>query len=515
LGAELNEEQAMNAEVQVKPEIHAGHRNPRVVIAGMSGLLAAIKLHEAGITDVTIFEKGATVGGTWRDNRYPGLSCDVPAHMYTYSFEPNPDYSHRYARGPEIFAYFERVAQKYNLMSNIKFNTELVRAAYTDGAWHLTTKNGEEAIADIVISASGVLHHPQYPDIEGLDTFAGPKFHTARWDQSVDLTGKRVGLLGTGSTSIQIVPQVQKVASKLTLFQRTPQWIYPLPDRVYNDKSKERLRRHRWIASWLRGFYSKLFEWTFAKAVIGNKGLLGFISWVCRYHLESKVKDPVLREKLRPNYQAACKRLIFANGFYEAIQEPNAELVTEPIVRVEPQGIRTSDGRLHELDVLVLATGFKAHNFMRPMEMIGENGVTLDQAWENGAQAYRSIAMPGFPNFFMLIGPNSPIGNYSLITISEMQMNYIMQLVELWRSGRADQIEPRSEATRRFNQAIKDSMGGTVWVSGCQSWYIDAHGNPAMWPWSFRRFAEEMAHPQLSEFEMRSVGAVPDAAKAA
>ena len=511
----------MNAEIQVAPELPAGIKHkPKVVIvgAGMSGLLAAIQMHEAGITDVTIYEKADNIGGTWRDNRYPGLSCDVPAHAYTYSFEPNPEWSHRYARGPEIFTYFERVAKKYNLYENIRFNTELVKATYVDAGWRLEAKNGDTVHADIVICASGVLHHIQYPNIDGLDSFAGDMFHTARWDADVDLTGKRVGLVGTGSTAVQITPQVQKIAEKLTLFQRTAQRIYPTPDRIYTEKHKERLRKRPWLASWLRGFYCKLFfDWFFAKAVIGHKPLLKFIAWVCRHNLESKVKDPVLREKLRPTYQAACKRLIFANGFYEALQQANAELVTEGIERVEPAGVRTTDGRLHELDVLVLATGFKPHNFMRPMEMIGENGLTIDEAWENGAQAHRSIALPGFPNFFMLIGPNSPIGNFSLITIAEAQMDYIMQLVNLWREGKATAIKPRDDAAARFNQAIKNAMGGTIWMSGCQSWYIDKHGNPAMWPWSIGQFRDDMKQPQLSEFELGepATGAVPDPAQAA
>jgi cation diffusion facilitator CzcD-associated flavoprotein CzcO len=495
----------MNAEAQfAAPPIAGARRNPRVIVigAGMSGLLAAIKLHEAGINDVVIYEKGDRVGGTWRDNHYPGLACDVPAHMYTYSFEPNPDYSHRYARGPEIYAYFERVARKYNLLADIRFNTELSSAEYRDGRWWVTSVQGGSDVADFLICATGVLHHPQYPVIPGLDSFAGKCFHTARWDDSVDLSGKRVGIIGTGSTAVQIVPQVRQQAAHLSLFQRTPQWIFPLPDRHYGAVQKERLRRHPWLASLLRGAFSKLFEWTFARAVIGNRLLLGFLAWGCRRHLETKVKDANLREKLRPDYQAACKRLIFGTGFYEALQTANTELVTEAIECVEAAGVRTRDGRLHELDVLVLATGFKAANFMRPMRLTGAGGLSIEQAWADSVHAYRSIGVPGFPNCFLLIGPNSPIGNYSLITISEIQMDYILQLVELWREGRAQAIAPRADASARFNAAIKAAMGGTVWVTGCKSWYLDAHGNPAMWPWTFERFRREMAQPALADFEL-------------
>jgi cation diffusion facilitator CzcD-associated flavoprotein CzcO len=314
---------------------------------------------------------------------------------------------------------------------------------------------------------------------------------------------------------VQITPQVQQVAARLTLFQRTPQWIHPLPDRTYGDATKRRLRNHPWLANLLRGVYSKAFEWTFARAVIGNKPLLKLIGWTCRRNLERKVTDPALREKLRPDYQAACKRLIFANGFYEAVQAPNVELVTDAIERIEPAGVRSVDGTLHELDVLILATGFKAHNFMRPMAMVGEHGQSLDDAWASGVHAHRSVAIPGFPNFFMLIGPNSPIGNYSLISIAELQMDYILQLVETWRERRGCAIAPREEATRRFNQAIRDAMPGTVWVTGCQSWYLDEHGNPAMWPWTFERFRADMATPTLGEYDIRPLAAsAPDAAAA-
>ena len=484
----------------------AKKRNPKVAIvgAGMSGILAAIKMQEAGINDITLFEKGEDIGGTWRDNRYPGLSCDVPAHLYTYSFAPNPDYSHRYARGPEIHAYFKRVAIEYGVYDKVKFNSQLDRSEYKNGQWSLWLSTGEKQTYDIVICASGVLHHPQYPEIDGLNDFQGRKFHTARWDESVELEGKKIAVIGNGSTSVQMFPTLQKKASQIRLFQRTPQWILPVFNKEYSEREKIRLRKNPWIGKLLRGFYSMLMNVTFAKPVIGNKFLQRAISWVCKQHLESKVKDFDLREKLRPSYKALCKRLIIANGFYEAIQEPNAELVTSGIKKIETNGVLTEDGSFHEADVLILATGFKPHHFMRPMEMIGLDGITIDEAWDKGAQAHRSIGIPGFPNFFMLIGPNSPIGNFSLITIAEHQMGYIMRLIDLWRSSTADSIVPKKNAAEKFNSDVKNAMNKTVWASGCQSWYIDKFGNPAMWPWSMERFRDEMKEPELTEFDIQT-----------
>ncbi len=483
-------------------------RTPEVVIvgAGMSGVLAAIELRKAGIDSFTIYEKASSVGGTWRDNTYPGLSCDVPAHMYTYSFETNPDYSHRFAMGPEIQQYFERVAEQYDVLSKIKFNQELVSAKYLNNRWQLRTKDGQEIVADIVVCASGVLHHPEYPEIEGLESFAGTQFHTARWDHTIDLSDKKVGIIGTGSTSVQVVPAIVDKVGHLSVFQRTPQWIMPLAQRTYSNRVKDRLRRNPKLARRLRNIYSWVFERTFAKAVIGAKLPQALVGLSCRHHLKSKVKNQKLRETLTPDYQPMCKRIIIGNGFYEAIQEPQTSLVTDSIERIEPGGVRTEDGTLHDLDVLILATGFKAHNFMRPMEMVGESGLTIEQAWENGAQAHRSIAIPGFPNFFMLIGPNSPIGNYSLISIAELQVNYILQLINLWRDQKCDEIEPKRVAADQYNEALKEAMGGTVWVTGCQSWYLDKNGNPAMWPWSYDRFRQDMAAPVLEEFELKRAG---------
>lgn len=464
----------------------------------MSGLLAGVKLHQAGIEDFTIFEKAEDVGGTWRENRYPGLSCDVPSHLYSYSFEPNPDWTHRYSYGPEIHAYFQRFADKYGLRTRIRFGTEIVEASWTPDGWRLQTADGETHTADFVISATGILHHPHYPEIEGLDSFEGDCFHTARWPDGLDLSGKRVGVIGTGSTSIQLIPRVQQVASSLSVFQRTAQWIFPVPNHRYSEAQQERLRRFPWLNRLVYAGYARLFR-LISSAVLGNQFLLNRIAQGCRKNLDS-VSDPELRRKLTPDYEAGCKRLIMSAEFYPAVQKPNVEIVTDGIARVTPAGVETDDGRLHELDALILATGFHAHSYMRPIKMVGEDGITLEEAWRGGPRAYRTVALPGFPNFFMAMGPHSPIGNYSLIDIAERQVGYIMQCIEAWRAGKFEQIAPTAEATRAFNQTLESSFEGTIWLSGCQSWYLDESGLPNVWPFPYAEFQRQMERPDFDEF---------------
>lgn len=473
-----------------------------IIGAGMSGILAGIKLKERGIEDFTIHEKAARLGGTWRDNTYPGLSCDVPSHVYAYSFELKGDWSYRFSPGAEIQAYFEGVAQKYGLGPHFRFDSEIERAEFQDGRWHLIAKNGTTDVADFVISATGVLHRPAYPDIAGLQEFAGACFHSARWDHSVALDAKRVGIIGTGSTAIQIVPAIVDRVGHLALFQRTPQWVLPLANPAYSEDEKamfvtsaEQLRQSY-------DYWAARFIDTFARAVIGDQGEMAKIERACRANLLDNVHDPALRALLTPNYRAACKRLIMSDTFYPAIQKPNARVIAEGIERVEPAGVRTRDGELHALDVLVLATGFDAHAFVRPMEVVGEGGRRLADAWATANEAYRSVAVPGFPNFFMLVGPNSPIGNFSVIQISELQIAYILQLVDQVRSGPCRTIAPRADATRQFNDALREAMKGTVWVTGCRSWYLDKNGNPALWPWSFDRFRDEMRSPDLADFAL-------------
>lgn len=480
-------------------------RTPTVAIvgAGMSGLCMGIKLKQAGIESFTIYEKADAIGGTWRENTYPGLSCDVPARYYSYSFEPNPDWSHSFSPGPEIWRYFERVADKYGLRSHISLGQEVTSARFEDGRWRLRTNAGEESEADFLVSACGVLHHPRHPQIEGLESFAGHAFHSARWDHDVELEGKRVAVVGTGSTGVQIVSDIAERVERLVLFQRTAQWIFPLPNREYSRLTRALLRRFPALNRFSYHAWRATLEATFARAVIEPGWQRRMISWICRRHLR-KVEDPELRHKLTPDYQPMCKRLVFSAGFYEAMQRPNVELVTEPIERVEPAGVVTRDGVLHEIDVLVLATGFDTHAYMRPMEVVGADGITLAEAWEEGPRAYRTVALPGFPNLFMLMGPHSPIGNHSLIAIAETQADYVMHWIRMFREGRIAAAAPSSEATARFNEEMRSALPGTVWVTGCQSWYLGKDGKPELWPWTPERHRQMLREPDLEEFEVRA-----------
>jgi cation diffusion facilitator CzcD-associated flavoprotein CzcO len=473
-----------------------------VIGAGMAGILSAIRLREGG-HDFTVYEKADRVGGTWRENTYPGLACDVPSHLYSYSFAMTPEWSHRYSPGPEIQAYFERIAREHDVEAHTRFGDEVTGCRFTDGMWHIEAASGHRDTVDAVIAATGVLHHPKLPDIDGLDDFEGACFHSARWDHSVPLDGARVGIVGTGSTAVQMTSALVGRAAKLSLFQRTAQWILQAPNPQYGADELRGFRDDPAQLSTLRAEMTEFFD-RFANAIVDAESPeMAWIAGECRANLENNVRDPELREALRPDYQAACKRLIMSPDFYDAIQQPSAELVTEKIQRVEPGGVRTTDGRLHELDVLVLATGFQVDAFMRPITVTGRDGLALDEEWAKRPSAYLSISIPEFPNFFMLNGPNGPVGNFSLIEVAELQLGYIMQLVERLRTGECREISATRDAMERHEAARVEAAEKTVWMTGCRSWYLDDRGIPAVWPWSFDRFREEMRQPKRDAFECR------------
>lgn len=474
-----------------------------VIGAGMAGILAAVKLTEAGFSGVTVYEKAGELGGTWRENTYPGIACDVPSHLYSYSFDLNPDWSHLFSPGAEIREYFERVARKHGIIERIRLGDEVVSCELVDGRWHITTAAGRHDVVDVVIAATGVLHHPRYPDIEGLDDFAGAVFHSARWDHDVEIDGRRVGVVGTGSTAVQITEAIVDRVERFSLFQRTAQWVLPQRNPAYTEEEKAGFRSEPRRMSELHESLGQLFADGFANAVVdANSSPMLALQEMCEAHLNDSVADPELRERLRPDYRAGCKRLVVSGNFYGAVQQPNAVLVTSGIERVEGSGVRTRDGILHELDVLVLATGFKVDAFMRPMSVVGRNGTRLDEVWAKRPNAYLSISIPHFPNLFMLNGPNGPVGNFSLIEVAELQFGYIMQLVERLRSGEYREISATQAAMEQHEAARVEAAKTTVWSTGCRSWYLDDRGVPAVWPWPFSRFREEMAQPKLAAFEL-------------
>jgi cation diffusion facilitator CzcD-associated flavoprotein CzcO len=468
----------------------------------MSGLCMAITLRRAGITDVTVYEKAESVGGTWRENTYPGLACDVPSRFYQFTFAPKPDWSHLFSPGAEINEYFTEVAADFGLDECVRFGTEVSHAEFTDGRWRLRTSRGDTQEVDFLISATGILHHPRYPAIKGLDDFAGAVFHSARWNHEAPLAGKRVAVIGTGSTGVQIVCGLAGEAGRVELFQRSAQWIFPLPNPAYSRLAKTLQRTVPALAGLTYHGYRATFEF-FAKALVKPGWRRRLISAACRANLRT-VRDPGLRQALTPDYQPMCKRLVVSSRFYRAIQRPDVELVTEGIDHIAPEGIVTTDGRLHDVDVIALATGFDAHAFLRPMTLVGEEGRTLDEAWRDGPRAHLTVALPGFPNFFMLMGPHSPVGNYSLTAIAETQATHILNWIQRWRRAEFDTVAPTQDATDSFNAEMRAAMPDTVWTTGCNSWYLGQDGNPELWPWTPDRHRVRLSQLDPAGYDLRS-----------
>jgi cation diffusion facilitator CzcD-associated flavoprotein CzcO len=478
-----------------------------IVGAGFGGIGLAIRLKEAGIRDITILEKADDVGGVWRDNTYPGLTCDVPSHLYSLSFEPKHDWSRRFPQRAEIHAYLRECVEKYGLGESLRLGTEVAGADFDEGSgrWRIRIAGGEELEADFLVSATGQLSRPSYPDIPGLDDFEGPAFHSARWDHDVDLSGRRVAVVGVGASAIQFVPEIAREAGELVIFQRSPNWVIPKPDRPYRRWQQRLFRRLPWIQSASRIWVWLRFEF-FILAFNRFRPLGRLYEWGYRRRIEREVPDPELRDRLVPDYPLGCKRVLISNDWFPTLRRPNVSLVIQPIAEVRPHAVVTADGEEHAADVLVLGTGFTAKDFLAPMEIRGRGGRDLNEAWRDGAEAYLGLTVAGFPNMFMLYGPNTNLGAGSIVYMLESQIQYVVEAVRTLARTRVAYMDVRPDVQSKFNEDIQSRLADSVWTGGCTSWYVTESGKVTNnWPGFTSEYRRRTRRPDLGDYELATV----------
>ncbi len=467
-------------------------RSIAIVGGGFGGVGAAVMLKRAGYEDVTVFEKGERVGGVWNANTYPGAACDVPSHLYEFSFAPNR-WSRRYAPQAEIQAYVEGVARRFGMLDRVRTGTEVKSARWDEerGRWRLETSGGRHE-AEILLTACGQLSVPKTPAIPGLESFDGPAFHTAEWRHDVDLTGKRVAVVGSGCSAIQVVPAIQPAVAWLDVYQRSPGWTFPKMDYAYSERAHAAFKRFPALRRLDRALILATMEFG-AAAMTRHQWLLPVLRAVGRRQITAAIEDPELRRKVMPSDELGCKRMMLTDEWYPSLTEPNVELVTEGIAAVTPGGIRDGAGVERRVDVLVLATGFATHGFVAPMEISGRDGA-LAQEWAEVARAYLGLSVPGFPNMFLLYGPNTNGGTGSVIYTIEAGMGHVLAGLRELDRAEAGRIEVRREVAERFDRELREALAGTVWHSGCTNWYVDENGNdPQQWPWLWSTYRRRTA----------------------
>jgi cation diffusion facilitator CzcD-associated flavoprotein CzcO len=474
-----------------------------VVGGGFGGVGAAVMLHRAGYEDVTGFERGERVGGVWNQNTYPGAACDVPSHIYEFSFESNPRWSRRYAPQAEIQSYLESVAQRNGVLDRIRTSTEVKRARWDAqrSKWVLETSAGEHE-ADILITACGQLSVAKMPAIPGIESFEGPVFHTAQWRHDVELAGKRVAMIGSGCSAIQVVPAIQPVVEQVDVYQRSPGWTLPKMDYAYKKRTHRLLERFPVL--------QRLERMTiFAFMELGTLGMttqlwmLSAFRALARRQINKAINDEGLRAKVTPTDEIGCKRLMFSDEWYPTLTKPNVELVTDPIAEVTPTGVRLKDGTERPADVLVLATGFKTHDFVAPMEIVGAGGHTLAEEWAKLPRAYLGMSVPGFPNMFLLYGPNTNGGTSYVVYVIEAAVNHVIAALSELERANARQIEIRRQSAEDFDRELRTALTGTVWHTGCTNWYVDENGNdPNQWPWLSSTYRRRTARIEPGAYEL-------------
>jgi cation diffusion facilitator CzcD-associated flavoprotein CzcO len=475
-----------------------------VVGAGFGGVGAAAMLRRAGHTDVTVFERGERIGGVWHHNTYPGAACDVPSHLYEFSFAPNPRWSRRFAPQEEIQAYLEDVARRHGVLERIHTGTE-VESATWDGQrarWVLETTAGRHE-ADVVITACGQLSVPKVPPIPGLERFGGPAFHTAQWRHDVELAGKRVAVVGTGCSAIQVVPAIQPLVEHVDVYQRSPGWTIPKGDFAYRERTQRLFERFPVLQRLDRAAIFAFMDLG-ALALTSQRWLGAPFRAVGRRQINKAIEDPELRRRVTPRDEIGCKRIMLTDEWYPTLTKPNVELVTDRIAEVTPDGIRSEDGTERPADVLVLATGFATHGFVAPMEVSGEGGRSLDEEWAEVPRAYLGVSVPGFPNMFLLYGPNTNGGTGSVIHVIESAMNHVLAALDELARADADRIEVSRRAAEDYDRELRTALAGTVWHSGCTNWYVDENGNdPNQWPWTWAAYRRRTARLDPGAYELQ------------
>jgi len=463
-----------------------GVERHRVVVVGtgFSGLCMGVKLREQGEQDFVLLERANDVGGTWRDNTYPGCACDVESHLYSFSFEPNPNWTRMYAPQPEIYAYLKHVATKYDLLRHIRFGANLKGARFDDARklWVVTAEDGRVFESQFLVSGMGGLSNPAVPQIEGMSSFEGTTFHSATWDHGYDLNDKRVAVIGSGASAIQFVPKIAPKVATLAYFQRTPPWVVPKMDRAIKPAEKADFAANPWRQRLAR---TKLY-WTLEARFLGFKHKpewMGLVAKVAKHKIRQNIKDPAVQAKVTPDYTPGCKRLLISNDYYPALARTNVEVITEGIARISPKGVVTTDGREHEVDAIIFGTGFKVQDPIPPGTFFGRGGVDIAQVWQQGPEAYMGMAVAGFPNFFMLMGPNTGLGHNSMVLMIESQAHYICEAFKAAKENGVHTLEVKPEAQQGFVDQVQQQLRRTVWQSGCKSWYLNEQGrNTSLWP---------------------------------
>ena len=476
-----------------------------IIGTGFSGLVMAIKLKERGIHDFLLLEKAAEIGGTWRENTYPGAECDIPSALYSYSFEPYPDWEYKWSHQPQILRYLKYVGQKYELYPHIRFQQQFTGAEWQaeSSVWQVKTANRNQFTTKNLITAVGQLHYPSIPNFKGKNSFQGESFHSAKWNHNIDLTGKTVGVIGNAASAVQFIPEIAKTAEKVVVFQRSANWLLPKQDRLYKTWEKNLVRRFPLILQLYRLKIWLLGGALFLMMKNGNNWLRNFYQWQTKRYIRREIDDPILQKKLIPNYPMGAKRLLFSDEYYTALNRKNVEVLTDGIDQITASGIILKNGHQQSVDVLIYSTGFKTNPFLMGLQVVGRNEVTIQEAWKDEPKNYLGMTASGFPNFYILYGPNTNLGHNSIILMAEAQAKYIAECVFEMNNNHWKTIEIKADIVDKYHAEIQQRLSKMIWATIDNSWYQSANGNiPNNWPGRTMEYRRRTRRVDFSKYDI-------------